>query len=424
MEFKNTAEFANQMDQEDKLSVFKDKFYIPEINNKKSLYFCGNSLGLQAKTTAHYIEEELKSWQSLAVEAHFKAERPWLSYHQQFKAPLSRLVGSLPEEVVAMNSLTTNLHLMMVSFYRPTTKRYKIITEGGAFPSDMYSLESQVLFHKLDPEEAIIELHPRQGEHTLRTEDIIQSIEANKDEVALVLMGGVQYYTGQFFDLKEITKVAHKVGALAGFDLAHAIGNVPLQLHDWEVDFAVWCSYKYLNGSPGGTGGAFVHSKHASDKSLPRFAGWWGHIETERFKMEKGFKPIPGADGWQLSNAPILSMAALKASLEIFDMAGFTALRKKSIALTGYLQYLIMLSANNSGIKIITPTDPDARGCQLSLIIPEGGRDLFKILTANGIIADWREPDVIRISPVPLYNSFSEVFLFGSILNKALNFTT
>lgn len=421
MEFQNTAEFAAQLDQDDKLFSFKDKFHNPKRDGKEAIYFCGNSLGLQPKLTAHYLEEELAAWQELAVEAHFKSRRPWLGYHGQFKESLAALVGAFPEEVVAMNNLTTNLHLMMVSFYKPTREKFKIITEAGAFPSDMYALESQVRFHNLDPDNAIIELKPRQGEHTLRTEDIIKTIERNSLEVALILMGGVQYYTGQFFDLKSITQAAHKVGAFAGFDLAHAIGNVPLLLHDWDVDFAVWCSYKYLNGSPGGTGGAFIHDNHGRNNQLPRFAGWWGYIEKERFKMEKGFKPTAGADGWQLSNAPILSMAALRASLEIFDQAKIDNIREKSIALTGYLQYLIQkINVEKRVINVITPADPSARGCQLSLMMSENGNDIFESLSKNGVVADWREPDVIRVAPVPLYNTFSEVFQFGCVLKDAL----
>ena len=421
MEFQNTAEFAAQLDQDDKLFSFKDKFHNPKRDGKEAIYFCGNSLGLQPKLTAHYLEEELAAWQELAVEAHFKSRRPWLGYHGQFKESLAALVGAFPEEVVAMNNLTTNLHLMMVSFYKPTREKFKIITEAGAFPSDMYALESQVRFHNLDPDNAIIELKPRQGEHTLRTEDIIKTIERNGLEVALILMGGVQYYTGQFFDLKSITQAAHKVGAFAGFDLAHAIGNVPLLLHDWDVDFAVWCSYKYLNGSPGGTGGAFIHDNHGRNNQLPRFAGWWGYIEKERFKMEKGFRPTAGADGWQLSNAPILSMAALRASLEIFDQAKIDNIREKSIALTGYLQYLIQkINVEKRVINVITPADPSARGCQLSLMMSENGNDIFESLSKNGVVADWREPDVIRVAPVPLYNTFSEVFQFGCVLKDAL----
>lgn len=422
MEFKNTAEFAARLDHDDRLSKFRPKFFLPRINNSDVIYLCGNSLGLQPKSTPSYIQEELQVWQDLAVEGHFKATNPWLTFHKQFKDPLAMLVGSLPEEVVAMNSLTTNLHLMMISFYRPDLKRFKIIAEEGAFSSDMYALESQVKYHGLNPDEAVVEIKPREGEETLRTEDIIKTIELHNDTLALVLLGGVHYYTGQLFDIEAITRAAHLSGAYAGFDLAHAIGNVVLQLHKWEVDFAVWCSYKYLNGGPGGTAGAFVNIKHGFNPQIPRFAGWWGHSEKERFKMESGFIPAEGADGWQLSNAPILSMAALKASLDIFDLAGMENLRRKSIILTGYLHFLIQeIDRHQNLIHIITPSDPSQRGCQLSLSILVKGREVFQALTAAGVIADWREPNVIRIAPVPLYNTFSEVYNFSIILKDALN---
>lgn len=420
MEFQNTLEFAALLDQDDKLSKFRSKFFIPQHNKADAIYFCGNSLGLQPKTTPAYLEEELLVWREVAVNGYFKSKNPWISYYKQLKAPLASLVGAQPDEVIAMNSLTTNLHLMMVSFYRPTTDRFKIITEAGAFPSDMYAIESQVKYHHHDPDEAIVELEPRQGEEVLRTEDIIKTIELHHDKVVLVLLGGIQYYTGQFFDIEAITKAAHRAGAYAGFDLAHAVGNVVLHLRKWEVDFAVWCSYKYLNGGPGGIAGAFIHSKHSSDPTIPRFAGWWGHKESERFKMEKGFKPAEGADGWQLSNGSIFSMAALRASLDIFELAGMENLRVKSILLTGYLHFLIReINVHQTLVKVITPSDAAARGCQLSLSVQGRGKEVFKILTDAGVVADWREPNAIRVAPTPLYNTFSEVYNFSALLKNA-----
>ncbi len=422
MEYRNTSEYPVQLDHTDQLAKFRSEFFLPQINNSETIYFCGNSLGLQPKATPAYLEEELRKWQDLAVEGHFKSRNPWTTYQKQFKGPLAELTGALPNEVVAMNSLTINLHLMMVSFYRPSSKRFKIITEAGAFPSDMYAFESQVKYHGFDPGEAIIEVEPREGEETLRTEDIIKAIEQHNDTVALVLFSGLQYYTGQYFDLEAITRSAHQVGAFAGFDLAHAVGNVVLSLHQWEVDFAVWCTYKYLNAGPGATAGAFIHEKHGSDPAIPRFAGWWGHREEERFKMEKGFKPIPGADGWQLSNASILSMAGLRASLDIFQRAGFENLRAKSLRLTGYLHFLLLnMSARHNELRVITPADPGSRGCQLSISIQEKGREVFEALTDAGVVVDWREPNVIRVAPVPLYNTFSEVYKFSQILTAALD---
>ncbi|MGF2413848.1 MAG: kynureninase, partial [Ferruginibacter sp.] len=329
MQFKNTLEFAAGLDENDGLKNFRDQFYIPLINGKESIYFTGNSLGLQPKTTQDYVLNELEDWANFGVEGHFHARKPWMPYHEIFPQQLSKIIGALPEEIVVMNQLTVNLHLLMVSFYRPTKQRYKIICEAKAFPSDQYAMESQVKYHGLKYEEAVIEVSPREGEHALQTEDILSAIQQHADSVALVLFGGVNYYTGQFFDIKKITEAAHAVGAIAGFDLAHAAGNVKLELHDWEADFACWCSYKYLNSGPGGVSGIYIHQKHIADSSLPRFAGWWGHTKDSRFKMEKGFEPIPTAEGWQLSNAPILSMAAHKASLDIFDEAGIDNLVAK-----------------------------------------------------------------------------------------------
>ena len=360
---------------------------------------------------------ELKHWREEAVEGHFRGEMPWMYYHKFLQPQSARLTGAKPEEVVVMNTLTTNLHLMMVSFYRPEGRRRKILVEGGAFPSDQYAVESQLRFHGIDPEEGMVELLPREGEHCLRTEDILRRIEELGEELALVLLGGVNYYTGQFFDLEAITRAAHAQGAVAGFDLAHAVGNVPLRLHDWDVDFAVWCSYKYLNAGPGGPSGVFVHERHGDRPDLPRFAGWWGYEEESRFLMRKGFKPMRGAAGWQLSNAQILSFAAHKAGLDIFDEAGMDALRQKSLRLTGYLEFLLnRLNEQSRRFEIITPARPEERGCQLSLLALEQGRALYDYLTENDVVCDWREPNVIRVAPVPLYNSFEDVWRFVDVL--------
>lgn len=421
MNFENTHDFAQNLDQNDPLKIYRNQFHIPQHQGKDSIYFTGNSLGLQPKSTRKYIEEELKSWEENGVEGHFEGKRPWMYYHKFLKKQLAKIVGAKEEEVVSMNGLTANLHLMMVSFYRPTKQRYKIITEAGAFPSDQYALETQLKFHGLDPETALVELKPRVGEHTLRTKDILQTIEQAGDSLALVMMAGVQYYTGQLFDIKSITAKAHEMGALCGFDLAHAVGNVPVNLHDNDVDFAVWCSYKYLNSGPGGVAGVFVNERHANNPGLPRFAGWWGHDESQRFQMKKGFMPMSGADGWQLSNVNVLSSAAHLASLEIFEEVGMTALRGKSIKLTAYLEYLLSeLQLDKEQLEVITPTMPEARGCQMSLLVNKNGKQLFDKLTASGVIADWREPNVIRIAPVPLYNSFEDIFQFVELLKMSV----
>jgi len=421
MDYQNTENFARHLDEIDPLQDFRNYFLIPQKNSQETIYFCGNSLGLQPKSAKTYIDKELEKWENLAVEGHFKGENPWLYYHKLLTKPSAKLVGAMPSEVVVMNNLTVNLHLMLVSFYQPTSKKFKILMEGGAFPSDQYAIESQVKFHGFSPEESIIEVHPRSNEHTLRTEDILQKIEEHKDQLALILFGGINYYTGQFFDLEQITKKSHEIGAFAGFDLAHVAGNIPLQLHDWNVDFAVWCSYKYLNSGAGGTSGVFVHEKHGRNNELPRFAGWWGHDEKRRFLMEKGFVPMEGAEGWQLSNAQIIPMAIHRASLEIFEKAGFSNLRQKSLKLTGFLEFLIQEFNNEQKriqIEIITPKNSSERGCQLSLIVPKEGKKLFDFLTENGVIGDWREPDVIRIAPVPLYNSFMDIFKFYQLLQN------
>lgn len=367
------------------------------------------------------VSEELEDWSQLAVEGHLHSRRPWLYYHHFSKKSLARIVGARPGEVVAMNQLTVNLHLMMVSFYRPNSLRYKIIMEKSSFPSDRYAVESQILFHGFKPEQALIEIAPREGEHTLRTQDILETIREHGDETALVLFSGVQYYTGQWFDLAKITRTAHAVGALAGFDLAHAIGNVPLNLHRDEVDFAIWCGYKYLNSGPGGLAGVFVHERHSKDFSIPRFAGWWGHDESTRFQMGDVFLPMKGAEGWQLSNFPVLAGAAQLASLELFDQTSMSELRKKSVRLTGFLEFVLKECHQHFPFfEIITPADANQRGCQLSLLFNKKGKEVFKRLAQKGIIADWREPNVIRVAPVPLYNSFEDVYLFGVHLKDAL----
>lgn len=424
MKFENTLDFARQLDQEDPLKHFRNRFYIPQYNGKDKIYFTGNSLGLQPKTAREYILQEMDDWAVLGGEGHLEAKRPWLPYHEIFPQQLSKIIGCLPEEIVVMNSLTVNLHLLMVSFYRPTKERYRIICEYKAFPSDQYAFESQVRYHGFNPADAIIEVKPRAGEHTIRTEDILTTIHQFNNSTALVLFGGVNYYTGQIFDMKSITETAHAVGAYAGFDLAHAVGNVKLRLHHWNIDFACWCTYKYLNSGPGAVGGAYIHQRHAGNKNLPRFAGWWGYTKETRFSMEKGFDAIPTAEGWQLSNAPVFSMATHKAAIDIFEEAGMDALEKKGKELSDYLIY-IMEDINQrlpeKLIEIITPKNESERGCQVSLLINKKGREVYNWLMQNGVSAGWREPEVIRVAPVPLYNTFEEVWRFGELVRGKLN---
>ena len=423
MNYNSSLEFARKQDAEDPLASYRDRFHIPRHHGRDCIYFTGNSLGLQPRSVRAAIDQELTDWAELGVEGHFKGKNPWFSYHEQFAGPLSRIVGAQPEEVVAMNGLTTNVHVLLTSFYRPTKERYHIIVEAKAFPSDQYAVESQVSLHGLDPKKAIIEIAPKAGAATIEEKDILNTIEAYKDTLALVFIGGVNYYSGQVFDMEKITAAAHEAGAYAGFDLAHAAGNIRLRLHDWNVDFACWCSYKYLNSSPGGISGVFIHQRHATNRQLPRMAGWWGYDKETRFLMNPGFNPIPTAEGWQLSNAPVLLMAAHKAALEVFDAAGMEALISKSDRLTGYLFFL--LDEINSQypepvIQVITPREEGRHGCQVSMLMKERGRELFEQLTAAGVIADWREPNVIRIAPVPLYNKFEDIWHFANLLKTML----
>jgi kynureninase len=399
--------FARQMDERDPLAYFRERFHIPKAaDGSDTIYLCGHSLGLQPKTVRSYVEQELKDWELLGVEGHFRGKNPWMPYHRLLTEQTATLVGASPAEVVVMNSLTVNLHLMMVSFYRPTSRRHKILIEDSAFPSDQYAVKSQIRFHGFDPATSLIELKPRSGER------ILELIAREGDSIALIMLGGVNYSSGQLFDMAAITKAGHAKGCVVGFDLAHAAGNIPLRLHDWGPDFAAWCSYKYLNGGPGCIAGCFVHERHSRDWNLPRFAGWWGHDQDTRFQMNPEFKPMPGAEGWQLSNPPILSLAALRASMEIFEEAGVENLRKKSIALTGYLEFLLDQQCSPT-FSIITPREPARRGAQLSIRIQRNGRAICDRLTEEGILCDWREPDILRVAPIPLYNTFTDVHKFA-----------
>lgn len=411
--------FAQAQDTKDTLSAFRDQFHIPkDEEGNEIIYLVGHSLGLQPKTVRDYVIQELDDWKTLGVEGHFKGRHPWMAYHEFLTEKLARLVGAQPIEVVAMNTLTVNLHLMMVSFYQPTTMRYKIVIEDTAFPSDRYAVASQVTYHGYDPEEGMVGLRPREGEEFIRTEDIETLLEQEGDTIALVLLGGVNYLTGQAFEMERITQAGHRHGCTVGFDLAHAAGNLALRLHDWEVDFAVWCSYKYMNGGPGCVGGGFVHEKHAHRTDLPRFAGWWGHDKETRFKMPPAFQPIPGVEGWQISNPPILPLAALRASMDLFDEAGIDRLRAKSEQLTGYMEHLLEQHPSDN-MSIITPKDPQQRGCQLSLRIKQNGNAIHDHLMKAGIMCDWREPDIIRVAPVPLYNTFTDIYHFAEIFTQA-----
>jgi kynureninase len=417
--FSADEDFALELDTEDPLRRFRDKFHLPlGKDGKPVIYFAGNSLGLMPKAARQIVDEELDNWAKLGVDAHHATGTPWYTYHEAVREPIARLVGAKPPEVICMNSLTVNLHLMMATFYRPTKSRFKILMEDPAFPSDTYAIKTQIMHHGLDPQDGLILTRPRKGEFTIRTEDILDLIDKNADQLAVVIFGGANFFTGQLFDIKKITAAAHKHGIVAGFDLAHAVGNIPLSLHDWNVDFAVWCSYKYLNAGPGAVAGAFVHERHATNTRLPRLAGWFGNDPHSRFRLhlEPDFIPVPSADGWQISNPPILSMAPLRASLAIFDEAGgMEPLRAKSVKLISYLEFLLTEIASKK-FSVITPKDPDARGCQLSIQAHEHPKELHKELIAADVKCDFREPNVIRVAPTPLYNTFHEAWRFAQLL--------
>ncbi len=420
IDYQTNRHFALAMDAEDQLAEFRNRFHLPKTKTgEECVYLCGNSLGLMPKLARAHVEQELSDWEHLAVEGHVKARHPWTTYHERFTRQLAGLVGAKPVEVVVMNTLTVNLHLMMVSFYRPTPQRHQVVMEAHAFPSDQYAVKSQIAFHGYDPATSLVELQPRPGEATLRTEDMEAYLREHGESVALVLLGVVNYYTGQAFDMQRLTQAAHAQGCVIGFDLAHAVGNLLLRLHDWQVDFAVWCSYKYLNAGPGAVAGCFVHERHGDARDLPRFAGWWGHDQSRRFLMEPAFQPIYGAEGWQLSNPPILSLAPLKAALDLFDEVGMPRLRAKSELLTGYLEFLLNQFGGDM-LTIITPADKAQRGAQLSLRVRNNGRALFQALLARHFICDWREPDVIRVAPVPLYNTFLDVYRFAGAVRGSL----
>jgi len=419
VEFQVGKDFAIAMDDRDPLRGYRERFLLPKHAGSECIYLCGHSLGLQPKTAATYIQQELNDWAQLGVEAHFHAQNPWMPYHRLLTGQTAELIGAKPVEVVVINSLTVNLHLMMVSFYRPTPGKHKILVERGAFPSDQYALKSQIRFHGFDPATSLIELTPLPGESCLRDEQIESLIECSGDQFALILLGGVNYATGQAFDMAGITRAGHARGCTVGFDLAHAVGNLRLELHQWGPDFAVWCSYKYLNGGPGCVAGCFVHEQHANSLDLPRFAGWWGHDQASRFRMGPDFCAMTGAEGWQLSNPSIVSMAALRASMEIFHEAGMDALRSKSVSLTGYLEFLLN-RRNSASFSIITPQEEERRGCQLSIRVPQNGQALCERLGGEGIIGDWREPDMFRVAPVPLYNSYQDVFRFAEQFTAAI----
>lgn len=415
--FEASLDFAIAQDKNDTTHPYKSAFHFPQFQNRNAIYFCGNSLGLQPKSVSAAVEAELNTWKTLAVGGYFNGPNPWLYYQEYLKPSLAKLVGADIAEVSAMNALTVNLHLLMLSFYKPIGNRCKIVMEAGAFPSDQYAVETLVKHFGLNPEETIVEIEPLPGSKTLTTEQIIDTINKLGDELAMVLFGGINYYTGQFFDIAAITKATHQVGAIAGFDLAHVTGNIPLALHDWQVDFAAWCSYKYLNAGPGAVGGYFIHEKHIANQALPRLAGWWGNDEKERFKMEKGFIPKPNASGWNISTAQVFNMVGLKASLSIFDEVGINTLRQKSIQLTAYLEY-VLSQLQNISFEIITPANPEGRGAQLSLYFKENGKAIHEALINNGVIVDYREPGVIRVAPAPLYCSFEDVFRFYEILKN------
>jgi len=422
MKFENSIQFAKSLDDADCLRKFRTEFIIPTVGGVEQIYFLGNSLGLQPKRTPLYIMQILDQWGHHGVEGFFRGEQPWLNYHDQLVQPLAKIVGALPQEIVVMNQLTVNLHLLLISFYQPSKKRNKIICESKAFPSDQYMLETHIKQRGLDPEDVLIQIKPREGEVLLCEDDIIAAMGQHKNELALVLWGGVNYYTGQVFNMQKITETGHKAGAKVGFDLAHAAGNIRLRLHDWDVDFASWCSYKYLNSGPGAIAGAYINERYHTDKKLQRFAGWWGHKKEKRFLMKPGFDPIPSAEGWQLSTPSPVLYAAHKAALDIFEEAGLDDIFNKGQALSNYL-FSVIADINNKlagpAIKILTPGNENEKGCQVSMLVPGNGKYVFDTLTKNGVFADWREPDVIRVAPAPLYNSFEDIWRFGKILELA-----
>ena len=419
MEFKNTLEFARSLDEKDPLKSYRNEFIFPKVNGREVIYFTGNSLGLQPKRTRSFVDEIMKDWAELAVEGHFYADKPWWDYHERLAAPLAKVVGAKTEEVSVMNTLTVNLHLLMVSFYRPTEKRFKILCEEKAFPSDQYMFQSQVRFHGLDPDTAIVEVKKREGENHWRTEDILEKIEALGDELALVLIGGVNYYNGQVMDMEAITKAGKKVGAMVGWDLAHAVGNVELKLHDWNADFASWCSYKYMNSGPGNASGIYVNEKYLDQKDIPRFEGWWGTKKDTRFLMKPEFEPMENADAWQISNAPVLSLAPYLASLTMFEEVGMPALIQKRKTIVSFLEFILyeIDKEVDGSFEIITPRE---RGCQLSVFLHGQGKSLFNYLMEQGVITDWREPNVIRLAPAPFYSSYEDMYQFGQILKKGI----
>lgn len=422
MQFKNTLEYARELDAEDKLSSYRDQFIFPQHQGESVIYFTGNSLGLQPKSAKKYVDDIMTDWANLAVEGHFYAEKPWWDYHERFSAKLAKVVGAKPAEVTVMNTLTVNLHLLMVSFYRPKGKRYKIICEEKAFPSDQYMISSQVRFHGYDPNDAIVEIKRREGENNFRTEDILAKIKEVGVECALVLIGGVNYYTGQVLEMETITRAGHEIGAFVGWDLAHAAGNIELNLSEWNVDFAAWCSYKYMNSGPGNASGCFINEKYHNQKDIPRFEGWWGHSKERRFLMEPEFQPENGADAWQISNAPVLALAPYLASLEMFEEVGMPALIEKRNKIVAYLEFVLheIDKEVDSTFEIITPANQEERGTQLSVFLHGEGRELFNYLMKNGVITDWREPNVIRLAPAPFYCSFEDMFHFGQILKKGI----
>jgi len=422
MQFENTKEFAQSLDEHDALSKYRNEFYFPKKDGKEVIYFTGNSLGLQPKSARKYVDQVMDDWANLAVDGHFHAEKAWWDYHERFSAKLANIVGAKPAEVTVMNTLTVNLHLLMVSFYRPTQDRFKIICEEKAFPSDQYMISSQVRFHGYDPKEAIVEIKKREGDNYFRTEDVLAKIKAVGEECALVIIGGVNYYTGQVFDMKKITEFGHQAGAFVGWDLAHAAGNVELKLNEWNVDFAAWCSYKYMNAGPGNASGCFINEKYHGLKDIPRFEGWWGHDKKRRFLMESNFKPESTANAWQISNVPVLALAPYLASLDLFDEVGMPALIAKRIKMVSYLEFILQEISKEVGsnFEILTPANETERGAQLSVFLHGEDRELFKFLMKNGVITDWREPNVMRLAPAAFYCSFEDIYNFGQILKEGI----